>query len=94
MLAAQLPGWHSHGTFAVPFGDYGQRSSNDPRIEPWFRGLLETHFAVTFVQALDTFTQPGGLADRIPVPRAWDADTLEMHLLRGVNRLASPSRRG
>ncbi len=94
MLADHLPGWRSHGTFAVPFGDYGQRTSNDPRIPPWFNSFLKAHFAVSFVQAVDTFSTPGlGLAYRMPVPRTSNADTLELHLLRGVDRRA-PGRVG
>ena len=30
MLADHVPGWRSHGTFAVPFNNYGQHGSNDP----------------------------------------------------------------
>jgi hypothetical protein len=87
-LARNLPGWTSHGTFAVPFGDFGQRGSNDSRIEPWLSGYLEPRFAVTFVQRGDGFaTQGAGFANRIAVASSWDADTLERHLLDGFDRL-------
>jgi poly-beta-1,6-N-acetyl-D-glucosamine N-deacetylase len=87
-LARNLPGWAAPGTFAVPFGDYGQRGSNDPRIEPWLSGYLEKEFAVVFVQRDDRFTTPGeGFANRLTVASGWDADALEAHLLRGLDRL-------
>ena len=50
LLSHNLPGWAPHRSFAVPFGDYGQRGSNDPRIEPWFSSYLKAQFAVVFVQ--------------------------------------------
>lgn len=92
LLAQHLPGWLSHGTFAVPFGDYGQRGSDDPRIEPWFSAYLRSRFAVTFVQAIDRFVSPGlGFADRMAVTQGWDGQTLELHLLRAVSRLRTRS---
>jgi peptidoglycan/xylan/chitin deacetylase (PgdA/CDA1 family) len=91
-LRRHLPGWRPHGTFAVPYGDYGQRRSNDARIEPWFTNFLKARFAVTLVQARDTFATPGlGFAHRMPVPSGWDAGMLETHLLRGVARVRSSS---
>lgn len=82
MLARHLPGWKSHGTFAVPFGNYGQRGSNDPRIEPWLSRFLKAHFAAIFIQDGDVFSTPGpGFQNRIPVPGGWDASSLEAHLL-------------
>jgi hypothetical protein len=88
MLRRHLPGWATHGTFAVPYGDYGQRRSNDRRIASWFGSFLKSRFAVTFVQARDTFATPGlGFAARMPVPSTWDTGMLETHLLRGVERL-------
>jgi hypothetical protein len=37
--------------FSVPFGNYGQRGSNDPRIAAWVRGLLAAQFPVVFASA-------------------------------------------
>ena len=92
MLAHFLPGWSSHGTFAVPYNNYGQNGSNDPLIEPWLASYLKTHFAVTFVQKDDSFTTPGpGFANRIAVSSDWGADTLETNLLRGLDRRTSPA---
>ena len=90
MLEQHLPGWQSLGTFAVPFGAYGQRGSNDPRIEPWFATYLRSHFTVSFVQRIDRFSTPGtGLANRIAVSGTWGGGgMLQAHLLRGAALLA------
>ena len=88
-LARNLPGWRSHGTFAVPYGNYGENGSNDPRIEPWLSGYLRAHFAVTFVQG-DSFTTPRQWrAERIIVSSSLDDRTLETRLLRGLGVLSS-----
>lgn len=88
LLGANIPKWSSHGTFAVPFNNYGQNGSNDPRIEPWFRSFLESRFTVVFVQQDDGFSRPGpGLENRITVPGSWDAGTLEARLADGLHRL-------
>jgi peptidoglycan/xylan/chitin deacetylase (PgdA/CDA1 family) len=84
MLKRNIPGWSSHGTFAVPFGNYGQRGSNDPRIEPWLRRFLGASFAAVFIQHGDDFSSPGpGLQNRIAVSGGWDASSLDAHLLAG-----------
>ena len=95
MLAHFLPGWSSHGTFAVPYNNYGQNGSNDPRIAPWLAGYLKAHFAIAFVQRDDSFTPPGlGFTNRIAASSNWDATTLETHLLRGLNRRTAPATAG
>ena len=95
MLTRYLPGWSSHSTFAVPYNNYGQNGSNDPRIEPWLASYLKAHFVVSFVQKDDSFTKPGpGFSNRIAVSSRWDADTLEMHLLRGLSRRTAPAAAG
>jgi len=54
--------------FAVPYGDYGQRSTNDPSIPGLLSGLLTRQFGNWFIQADDndpSFTGPGtGAAQR------------------------------
>ena len=88
LLRGNLTGWSPDRSFAVPFNNYGQKGSNDPRIEPWLTRYLKTRFAITFVQRGDSFTTPGpGFQNRIAVSSQWDADTLEAHLLRGLARL-------
>jgi hypothetical protein len=79
----------SHGTFAVPFNNYGQHGTNDRRIEPWLSSYLKARFAAVFVQRDDSFTAPGpGFENRIHVPGSWTADTLAAHLLDGREQLA------
>jgi poly-beta-1,6-N-acetyl-D-glucosamine N-deacetylase len=88
MLAQNLPGWTPGVSFAVPFNNYGQNGSNDPRIAPWLSSYLKSRFTVVFVQRDDSFTTPGpGFANRITASSHWDADTLEAHLLRGRDLL-------
>jgi len=92
LLARNLPGWTSRGSFAVPFNNYGQNGSNDPRIAPWLSRFLKTRFAVVFLQHDDSFTTPRpGLQNRITVSSHWSADTLETHLRRGVAGLGPPA---
>jgi peptidoglycan/xylan/chitin deacetylase (PgdA/CDA1 family) len=87
-LAQRLPGWTGHGTFAVPFNNYGQNGSNDRRIAPWLGGYLTRRFAAVFVQRDDGFAVPGNVvANRIAVASGWDADALEGHLRRGLAQL-------
>lgn len=89
LLAANLPGWAPHGTFAVPFGAYGQNGSNDPRIEPWLKSYLTTRFTVVLAGS-DAFTTPGpGFARRIRVSPDWNAEALEAHLLGARDRLGA-----
>lgn len=84
VLARHIPGWTSHGTFAVPFNNYGQHGSNDPRIAPWMSRFLKTHFAASLVQEGDGFSSRGpGIQNRIYVPGGWNASSLVAHLLAG-----------
>jgi poly-beta-1,6-N-acetyl-D-glucosamine N-deacetylase len=90
MLAANIPGWRSHSTFAVPFNNYGQHGSNDPRIAPWLGRFLKAHFAAIFLQNGDGFSTPRpGFENRIFVPGGWDVSSLEGHLLAGRAHLAA-----
>ena len=87
-LARDIPGWASGGTFAVPFNNFGQNGTNDPRIEPWLAGYLKARFSAIFVQRDDSFTTQGpGFKNRIFVPGSWNADTLEAHLSDGLRLL-------
>jgi hypothetical protein len=87
-LARNIPGWRSHGTFAVPFNNYGQHGTNDPRIAGWLETYLETRFTAVFVQHDDSFTTPGpALENRIHVPGSWTPDALEAHLVDGHDQL-------
>lgn len=84
-LADSLPGWTSHGTFAVPFNNYGDHGSNDPRIEPWLSSYLAAHFAVAFVQRDYGFTTPHQVfANRVAISTDISPDELEQRLLAGL----------
>ncbi len=48
-LADHLPRFQPL-TFAVPYGNYGQRNTNDPRIPEIMRAFLERQFEAIFVQ--------------------------------------------
>jgi peptidoglycan/xylan/chitin deacetylase (PgdA/CDA1 family) len=85
-LAQALPGWRSHGTFAIPYGDYGNHRSNDSRIKAWLSSYLRAHFVVTFVEGDDTFTTPHqAFANRIGVSRNMAPRALEQRLLDGLS---------
>jgi hypothetical protein len=87
LLSRELPG-RTYDTFAVPFNNYGQYGTNDPRIEPWFVRYSKTHFAVTFVQHDRSFTRDGQhFANRIAVGGGCDANALEARLLEGARQL-------
>jgi poly-beta-1,6-N-acetyl-D-glucosamine N-deacetylase len=47
-LADHVPGFVPW-SFAVPFGDYGQEQTNDPRIPAYFRRLLARNFKAVFL---------------------------------------------
>jgi hypothetical protein len=48
-LAEHFPDRTSH-VFAVPYGDYGQKGSNDPEIQVELREYLNAHYAAWFTQ--------------------------------------------
>jgi hypothetical protein len=66
--------------FAVPFGDYGQWGTNDPRIQGLLTGLLTRQFGSFFLEADDNdpgFTQPGtGAAGRYELRTGTTLDAL------------------
>ncbi len=72
--ALRGPTASSRRRFAVPYGDYGQRSTNDPRIPRLMSGLLTRQFGNWFIQADDndpSFTRPGtGAAERYELRHA------------------------
>ena len=68
---------------AVPYGNYGQVSSNDPRIEAYMGGLLRRQFGVVLLQdaANDPgYTRRGAPAVRYEVNSKTTADRLYMWL--------------
>jgi peptidoglycan/xylan/chitin deacetylase (PgdA/CDA1 family) len=69
--------------FAVPYGDYGQRSANDPRIAPFMRDFLVRQFEAVFVQDernAPGYTKPWGVAERYQVHSETTTDRLYVWL--------------
>ena len=66
--------------FAVPYGDYGQRTTNHPGIPQLMSGLLTRQFGNWFVQADENdpeFTRPGtGAAARFELTTGASLDSL------------------
>jgi Polysaccharide deacetylase len=59
LLATRLNRAYEPLLFAVPFGNFGQRNSNDPAIEPEMRTYLDGHFEHWFTQVGNAeFTVP------------------------------------
>jgi len=59
LLATRLNKAYEPLLFAVPFGNYGQRNSNDPAIKPELRSFLDSRWAFWFTQVGDAdFTTP------------------------------------
>jgi peptidoglycan/xylan/chitin deacetylase (PgdA/CDA1 family) len=56
-LADRVPGFVPW-SFAVPFGDYGQERTNDPRIPLFFRRFLLRHFKAVFLTRPPEYTTP------------------------------------
>jgi peptidoglycan/xylan/chitin deacetylase (PgdA/CDA1 family) len=69
--------------FAVPYGDYGQGSGNDPRISPFMRDFLERQFEAVFAdheRNAPGYTTPSGVAERYRVHRETTTDRLYVWL--------------
>jgi hypothetical protein len=65
--------------FAVPGGDLGQGSTNDPRIPDFARALIQTQFGVPFVRDArnyPAYTRRTGWAARLEIGRTTTADRL------------------
>jgi hypothetical protein len=68
---------------AVPYGNYGQVATNDPRIEGWMLELLRRQFGTVFVQDERNdprYTRAGGTPARYEVHGATTTDQLYVWL--------------
>ena len=68
---------------AVPYGNYGQVSTNDPRIEGYMEALLARQFGTVFVQDPSNdpaYTRPGDPAERYEVHGKTTTDQLYVWL--------------
>jgi hypothetical protein len=77
-MKKEIPGFMPYG-FAVPFGNYGQLKSNDPRIKSFFGGYLQKRFRAVFV------VQPAGYTTQ-NTPRG-RIGRLEVHTYTTAGRL-------
>ena len=80
--AVEEQGFVPHA-FALPYGDYGQLSANDPRIAPFMRDFLERQFEAVFVRDernAPGYTRPGGAAERYQVHSETTTDRLYVWL--------------
>ncbi len=73
-------------SFAVPYSEYGQRGTNDPRIAPTLRAYLNAHFAVWFTQpsADPSFMKPSAVHEvgRFSVHRDTTTEDVEAWLAK------------
>lgn len=83
LIEKHVPGFRPW-TFAVPYGDYGQNETNDPRIPRFMRRALTERFHAIFTQNDPRYTTPGTAAadlQRYEVHTGTSADRL-YHWLR------------
>jgi hypothetical protein len=85
--------------FAVPYGDYGQRSGGDRRIPSFMGEFLRRLFGAVFVEDernAPDYSRPTGMAARYEVHSATTADQLYMwlrdHSPEGIARQAARRR--
>jgi peptidoglycan/xylan/chitin deacetylase (PgdA/CDA1 family) len=62
LMRKHVPGYVGH-SYALPYGDYGQNDSNDPRIKAFFKPWLLQRFPVIFTQRDPVFSTPRDLRD-------------------------------
>jgi peptidoglycan/xylan/chitin deacetylase (PgdA/CDA1 family) len=77
-LSEKIPGF-TPWAFAVPFGDYGQNSTNDPRIAPFLDAFLGRQFRAVFLTWPPDYSTPSDDHSRLP--------RIEIHGDTGAMRL-------
>ena len=95
-MRAHVTGFHPYA-FAVPYSNYGQRQTNDPRIPRFFLAMLHRHFPLVFDgDYLDEGATrpeepkgrtPHGLSYRITMGSQIGAATIECRLFDFVLRV-------
>ena len=76
LLASQIPGFQPFA-FAVPYGNYGQQSTNYAPIPAWLGSWLTRAFSVVFVQDHAVYNLPGNLiGQRYAIRASTTAGTL------------------
>jgi peptidoglycan/xylan/chitin deacetylase (PgdA/CDA1 family) len=95
-MSEQLPGF-TPWSFAVPFGDYGNRDSNDPRIKDFMGRFLRKHFQAVFMTEPPEYTTPASdrwRLGRIEIHSDTPTDHLYRWLRDGTPRPAAPIKSG
>jgi peptidoglycan/xylan/chitin deacetylase (PgdA/CDA1 family) len=77
-LSEKIPGF-TPWAFAVPFGDYGDKSTNDPRIAPFLDAFLGRQFRAVFLTWPPDYSTPSDDHSRLP--------RIEVHQDTGAKRL-------
>ena len=95
LLASQIPGFQPFA-FAVPYGNYGQQSTNYAPIPAWLRSWLTHAFNVVFVQDHAVYNLPGNpTGQRYAIRASTTAGTLlawlSQALPAGARVVAPPS---
>jgi len=92
-LSERIPGY-TPWAFAVPFGDYGQNSTNDPRIAPFLDGFLGRQFRAVFLTWPPDYSTPTDDHSRLPRIEVHQ-DTGAMRLYRWLrDRIPTPAKGG
>lgn len=70
-MRRNIPGWRPYA-LSVPFGNYGQLTTNDPRIAPIFLRQMRARFHLVFAQSCGPYTRPGDplFLGRLDITRA------------------------
>jgi peptidoglycan/xylan/chitin deacetylase (PgdA/CDA1 family) len=85
-LARHVPGYHPL-SFAPPYGNYGQLSTDDPAIPTWLATYLEEHFGLVFVQDPADYARPGeAVVPRLQITRKMTGGDLHAWLAQQLPR--------
>lgn len=96
LLKEHIPNFQPY-TFAVPFGDYGQKASNDPELEGELRSLFGSTFAAWFTQPsanpdFNVTSTPSREQPRFTIRNTTTADSVYTWLrAREASRARTPS---
>jgi biofilm PGA synthesis lipoprotein PgaB len=78
-MRVNLPGFIYSPLFAVPYSNYGEHSSNDPKIAPYMQSLLSKRFQGTFLDehaSWSRYNTSHTLINRLAIHSSTTADSL------------------